>query len=41
MKDRTNDQRLPRAKNVALWALQILTAAAFSWPALAHCPAIP
>ena len=29
MKNRTNDQRLRRAKNVALWALQILTAAAF------------
>jgi putative oxidoreductase len=29
MKDLTNDQRLSRAKNVALWALQILTAAAF------------
>jgi hypothetical protein len=29
MKDRTNDQRLYRAKNVALWVLQILTAAAF------------
>ena len=29
MKDRTNDQRLSRAKNVALWALQILTAVAF------------
>ena len=29
MKYQTNDQSLPRAKNVALWALQILTAAAF------------
>ena len=29
MKCRTNDQSLLRAKNVALWALQILTAAAF------------
>ncbi len=29
MKDQTNDQRLSRAKNVALWALQIVTAAAF------------
>ena len=29
MKDPTNDQRPSRAKNVALWALQILTAAAF------------
>ena len=29
MKDQTNDQRSSRAKNVALWALQILTAAAF------------
>ena len=29
MKDRTNDQRSSRAKNLALWALQILTAAAF------------
>ncbi len=29
MKDLTNDQRSSRAKDVALWALQILTAAAF------------
>jgi putative oxidoreductase len=29
MKDGTNDQRSSRAKNVALWALQILTAVAF------------
>lgn len=29
MKDQTNDQRLSRAKNVTLWALQIVTAAAF------------
>src|SRR6202521_2401325 len=29
MKDQTNDQRLSRPKNAALWALQILTAAAF------------
>jgi uncharacterized membrane protein YphA (DoxX/SURF4 family)/quercetin dioxygenase-like cupin family protein len=29
MKERTDDQRSSRAKNVALWALQILTAAAF------------
>jgi putative oxidoreductase len=29
MKDRTSNQRLSRAKNAALWALQILTAAAF------------
>ena len=29
MKDRINDQRTSRAKNVALWALQLLTAAAF------------
>ena len=29
MKDQTNDQRLSGAKNAALWALQILTAAAF------------
>ncbi len=29
MKDQTNDQRLSRAKNVALWALQVLTAVAF------------
>ena len=29
MKDQTNDPRLSRAKNVALWALQILVAAAF------------
>jgi putative oxidoreductase len=29
VKDQTNDQRLSRAKNVALWALQILTAVAF------------
>jgi putative oxidoreductase len=29
MNDRTDDQRSSRAKNVALWALQILTAAAF------------
>ena len=29
MKDRTNDQRSSRAKNVALWAVQILTAVAF------------
>ena len=29
MRDRTYDQRSSRAKNVALWALQILTAAAF------------
>jgi hypothetical protein len=29
MKDRTNGQRASRARNVALWALQILTAAAF------------
>src|SRR6202171_5062939 len=29
MKDQTNDQSSSRAKNVALWALQILTAAAF------------
>ena len=29
MKRQTNDQRSSRAKNVALWALQILTAAAF------------
>ena len=29
MKDRTNDQRSSSATNVALWALQILTAAAF------------
>ena len=29
MKLQTNDQRSSRAKNVALWALQILTAAAF------------
>jgi uncharacterized membrane protein YphA (DoxX/SURF4 family) len=29
MKNQTNDQRLSKAKNAALWALQILTAAAF------------
>jgi hypothetical protein len=29
VKDQTNDKRSSRAKNVALWALQILTAAAF------------
>ena len=29
MKDQSNDQRSSRAKNVALWGLQILTAAAF------------
>jgi putative oxidoreductase len=29
MKDRTNNQRLSRAKNVALWALQILIAVVF------------
>ena len=29
MRNETNDQRLFRAKNVALWALQILTAAVF------------
>src|ERR1700693_5872867 len=29
MKDQTNDQPSSRAKNVALWALQILTAAVF------------
>jgi putative oxidoreductase len=29
MKDQANDYRLSRAKNAALWALQILTAAAF------------
>ena len=29
MNDRNNDQRSSKAKNVALWALQILTAAAF------------
>jgi hypothetical protein len=29
MKDPTNDQRSSRARNMALWALQILTAAAF------------
>jgi putative oxidoreductase len=29
MKDQTNDQRSSQAKNVALWGLQILTAAAF------------
>jgi hypothetical protein len=29
MKDLTHDQHLSTAKNVALWALQILTAAAF------------
>ena len=30
MKAQSDDQRSSRAKNVALWALQILTAAAFS-----------
>jgi putative oxidoreductase len=29
MKERTNDRRSSRAKNMALWALQILTAVAF------------
>ena len=29
MKDKSNDRRSSRAKNVALWSLQILTAAAF------------
>jgi uncharacterized membrane protein YphA (DoxX/SURF4 family) len=29
MKDKPNDHRSSRAKNVALWSLQILTAAAF------------
>ena len=29
MNDQTNDQRSSRARNVALWVLQILTAAAF------------
>jgi putative oxidoreductase len=29
MRDRTNDRRPSRARNVALWLLQILTAAAF------------
>ena len=29
MKDQSTDQRPSRAKNVALWALQVLTAAAF------------
>jgi len=29
MKHRTNDQRLSKAKNAALWVLQVLTAAGF------------
>src|ERR1700756_3769188 len=29
MKNQSNDQRFSKAKNVALWGLQILTAAAF------------